>query len=191
MVIQEPIGIFEGNFQMECLPAWHRVHDIFEEINHLHCRSPQFILCILPGQNSNLYGCLIVDSTISATPNSDFYICAHAGRTGTTRPTYYRIIVDQIGIPKSSLQELVHSLCYGCQCSTSGISVVAPVYYANKVAIKMEKLLKKVDGPLEPMLDILLKQHFSISWNFVWVEVFEYFCGYIRVHNPYTEFAYI
>ncbi|RLN24949.1 putative disease resistance protein RGA4 [Panicum miliaceum] len=54
----------------------------------------------------------VVDTGICHPRNYDFYMCAHAGMIGTTRPTHYHVLHDEIGFSPDDLQELVHSLSY-------------------------------------------------------------------------------
>ncbi|KAK6928958.1 Argonaute, linker 1 domain [Dillenia turbinata] len=54
----------------------------------------------------------VIDNKICHPKNNDFYLCAHAGMIGTSRPTHYQILLDQIGFSADALQELVHNLSY-------------------------------------------------------------------------------
>ncbi|KQK03877.2 hypothetical protein BRADI_2g10360v3, partial [Brachypodium distachyon] len=54
----------------------------------------------------------VVDKGICNPRKYDFYMCAHAGMIGTTRPTHYHVLYDDIGFSPDELQELVHSLSY-------------------------------------------------------------------------------
>ncbi|CAH2070229.1 unnamed protein product [Thlaspi arvense] len=88
----------------------------------------------------------IIDSKICDPRNNDFYLCAHAGMLGTTRPTHYHVLFDQIGFSTDDLQELVHSLSYVYQRSTTAISVVAPISYAHLAAAQMATVMKFEDN---------------------------------------------
>ncbi|CAN6863478.1 unnamed protein product [Brassica oleracea] len=68
--------------------------------------------------------------------------------TGTTRPTHYHVLYDEIGFSTDDLQELVHSLSYVYQRSTTAISVVAPVCYAHLAAAQMGTVMKFEDMSL-------------------------------------------
>ncbi|CAH8362423.1 unnamed protein product [Eruca vesicaria subsp. sativa] len=87
----------------------------------------------------------IIDSKICHPRNNDFYLCAHAGMIGTTRPTHYHVLYDEIGFTTDDLQELVHSLSYVYQRSTTAISVVAPICYAHLAAAQMGTVMKFED----------------------------------------------
>ncbi|XBJ16573.1 hypothetical protein VPH35_008173 [Triticum aestivum] len=84
----------------------------------------------------------VVDSGIVHPKQYDFYMCAHAGPIGTSRPTHYHVLLDQIGFSPDDLQKLVLSLSYVNQRSTTAISVVAPICYAHLAAAQMSQFMK-------------------------------------------------
>ncbi|KAL1225888.1 Protein argonaute 4 [Cardamine amara subsp. amara] len=87
----------------------------------------------------------IIDNKICHPKNNDFYLCAHAGMIGTTRPTHYHVLYDEINFSPDELQELVHSLSYVYQRSTTAISVVAPICYAHLAAAQLGTFMKFED----------------------------------------------
>ena len=84
----------------------------------------------------------VVDKGIVHPKQYDFYMCAHAGPIGTSRPTHYHVLLDQIGFTPDELQSLVLSLSYVYQRSTTAISVVAPICYAHLAAAQMSQFIK-------------------------------------------------
>ncbi|CAN6471914.1 unnamed protein product [Victoria cruziana] len=84
----------------------------------------------------------VVDTRICHPRNFDFYLCSHAGMIGTTRPTHYHILMDEIGFCADDLQMLVHSFSYVYQRSTTVISIVAPISYAHLAAAQMSHFIK-------------------------------------------------
>ncbi|KNA23819.1 hypothetical protein SOVF_021710, partial [Spinacia oleracea] len=60
----------------------------------------------------NVLAGTVVDNNICYPKNNDFYICSHAGMIGTTRPTHYHVLLDEIGFSAHDLQDLVNSLSY-------------------------------------------------------------------------------
>ncbi|KAA8514775.1 hypothetical protein F0562_017954 [Nyssa sinensis] len=84
----------------------------------------------------------VIDNKVCHPKNNDFYMCAQAGMIGTTRPTHYHVLHDELGFPADTLQELVHSLSYVYQRSTTAISVVAPICYAHLAASQMSQFIK-------------------------------------------------
>ncbi|KAL6850460.1 hypothetical protein ACP4OV_021087 [Aristida adscensionis] len=96
----------------------------------------------LPGDPNNVPPGTVVDNKVCHPRNYDFYMCSHAGMIGTTRPTHYHILHDEIGFTPDDLQELVHSLSYVYQRSTTAISVVAPICYAHLAASQVAQFIK-------------------------------------------------
>ncbi|KAF0891619.1 hypothetical protein E2562_010604 [Oryza meyeriana var. granulata] len=97
------------------------------------------------GSPDNVPPGTVVDKQVCHPRNYDFYMCAHAGMIGTTRPTHYHVLHDEIGFSPDDLQELVHSLSYVYQRSTTAISVVAPICYAHLAAAQVGTFLKFED----------------------------------------------
>ncbi|VAI93568.1 unnamed protein product [Triticum turgidum subsp. durum] len=87
----------------------------------------------------------VVDKEVCHPKNFDFYMCAHAGMIGTSRPTHYHVLHDEIGFSADELQEFVHSLSYVYQRSTTAISVVAPIMYAHLAAAQVGAFVKFED----------------------------------------------
>ncbi|KAL6841492.1 hypothetical protein ACP4OV_028635 [Aristida adscensionis] len=94
------------------------------------------------GSPENVPPGTVVDNKVCHPRNFDFYMCAHAGMIGTSRPTHYHVLHDEIGFSADEMQELVHSLSYVYQRSTTAISVVAPVCYAHLAAAQIGTFLK-------------------------------------------------
>ncbi|KAL1205751.1 Protein argonaute 6 [Cardamine amara subsp. amara] len=87
----------------------------------------------------------VVDTKIVHPTNYDFYMCAHAGIIGTSRPAHYHVLLDEIGFEPDDLQNLIHSLCYVNQRSTTATSIVAPVRYAHLAAAQFAQFTKFED----------------------------------------------
>ncbi|GER39342.1 argonaute family protein [Striga asiatica] len=114
--------------------------------------SPKFVVIIAqknhhtkffqPNAPENVQPGTIIDNKICHPKNNDFYLCAHAGMIGTTRPTHYHVLLDEVGFAPDDLQELVHSLSYVYQRSTTAISVVAPICYAHLAATQLGQWMK-------------------------------------------------
>nr|VDD66043.1 unnamed protein product [Brassica oleracea] len=87
----------------------------------------------------------VVDTKIVHPTNYDFYMCAHAGIIGTSRPAHYHVLLDEIGFSPDELQNLIHSLSYVNQRSTTATSIVAPVRYAHLAAAQFAQFTKFED----------------------------------------------
>ncbi|KAM6567334.1 hypothetical protein CsatA_026462 [Cannabis sativa] len=97
------------------------------------------------GANNNIPPGTIVDNGIVHPRNYDFYLCSHAGMIGTSRPAHYHVLVDEIDFSPDDLQNLIHSLSYVYQRSTTAISIVAPICYAHLAAYQMGQFIKLDD----------------------------------------------
>ncbi|KAJ9145793.1 hypothetical protein P3X46_028130 [Hevea brasiliensis] len=98
-----------------------------------------------PGSPDNVPPGTVIDNKVCHPRNNDFYLCAHAGMIGTTRPTHYHVLLDEVGFSVDDLQDLVHSLSYVYQRSTTAISVVAPICYAHLAATQLGTFMKFED----------------------------------------------
>uniref|UniRef100_A0A803LTC3 Argonaute 4 n=1 Tax=Chenopodium quinoa TaxID=63459 RepID=A0A803LTC3_CHEQI len=87
----------------------------------------------------------VVDSKVCHPLYYDFYMCAQAGMIGTSRPTHYHVLLDEIGFSADQLQELIHSLSYVYQRSTTAISIASPIRYAHLAATQVSQFLKYED----------------------------------------------
>ncbi|KAG6402000.1 hypothetical protein SASPL_138868 [Salvia splendens] len=83
-----------------------------------------------------------VDSKVCDVQCTNFYMCPHSARIGTSRPTHYHVLVDEIGFTSDDLQELIHSSSYMFQRCNRAISEVAPVRYARLAASMMSMAVK-------------------------------------------------
>ncbi|XP_020583523.1 protein argonaute 4B-like [Phalaenopsis equestris] len=97
------------------------------------------------GSPDNVPPGTVVDNQVCHPKNYDFYMCSHAGMIGTSRPTHYHVLLDENGFSPDDLQELVHSLSYVYQRSTTAISVVAPICYAHLAAAQIGQFTKFED----------------------------------------------
>ncbi|KAJ1796836.1 hypothetical protein LPJ59_003504 [Coemansia sp. RSA 2399] len=76
----------------------------------------------------------VIDRSITFAPLFDFYLFAHAAIQGTSRPTHYVVLHNDIGFTADELQKLTYSLCFTYAICTRSVSLVPPVYYAHRVA---------------------------------------------------------
>jgi hypothetical protein len=56
---------------------------------------------------------------------------AHGGLQGTTRPTHYYVVHDEIGFDADTLQTLTNNVSYMFARATKAVSLVSPAYYAD------------------------------------------------------------
>ncbi|OLL23587.1 Protein argonaute [Neolecta irregularis DAH-3] len=85
-------------------------------------------------RNGNVRPGLIVSSGITHPVDYDFYVQSHSALKGTARPAHYYVLHDDIGIPPSLFQDLCHNMCYNYERSTTAVSIIPPIYYADLVS---------------------------------------------------------
>ena len=56
---------------------------------------------------------------------------AHGGLQGTTRPTHYFVVHDEIGFTADALQKLTNAISYMFARATKAVSLASPAYYAD------------------------------------------------------------
>ncbi|KAI3879711.1 hypothetical protein MKW92_019368 [Papaver armeniacum] len=133
------------------------LEQIIKAFNHLgETELPKFTLVVVQkshhtklfkagGSPENVPAGTVVDTVIVHPRYYDFYMCAHNGAKGTSRPAHYNVLLDEIGFSPDELQKLVHSLSYVYQRSTTAVSIVAPVCYAHHAAAQMAQFIKSRD----------------------------------------------
>jgi eukaryotic translation initiation factor 2C len=73
----------------------------------------------------------VVDRGITAVYDFDFYLQAHGGLVGTTRPTHYYVICNEMDLRSDDLQSLTNNVSYTFARATKAVSLVSPAYYAD------------------------------------------------------------
>ena len=75
---------------------------------------------------------------------------AHGGLQGTTRPTHYFVVHDEIGFGADQLQKLTNDVSYMFARATKAVSLVSPAYYADLACERgrcyIHELLQSVDA---------------------------------------------
>ncbi|KAJ8105360.1 hypothetical protein OPT61_g10226 [Boeremia exigua] len=73
----------------------------------------------------------VVDRGVTGEKLFDFFLLAHQGLQGTSKPAHYVVIKDDIKLGADQLQSLTHSLCYMFARATRAVSICPPAYYAD------------------------------------------------------------
>jgi eukaryotic translation initiation factor 2C len=72
------------------------------------------------------------------------FFAAHGGLQGTTKPTHYYVIHDEIGFGADNLQVLTNALSYMFARATKAVSLVSPAYYADVACERGRCYLRKL-----------------------------------------------
>lgn len=83
--------------------------------------------------NGNFPSGLVVDDNIVHPRFCDFYLQSQPGLKGTSIPSHYTVIRNDMGISLASIQEFAYTLCHCYSRSTRSVKIPAPVYYADLV----------------------------------------------------------
>ncbi|KAH8993572.1 argonaute-like protein [Lactarius hatsudake] len=73
----------------------------------------------------------IVDRGVTAIYEYDFFLQAHGGLQGTTRPTHYYVVCNEMDLNADDLQSLTNAVSYTFARATKAVSLAAPAYYAD------------------------------------------------------------
>ncbi|KAF2737080.1 Piwi-domain-containing protein [Polyplosphaeria fusca] len=73
----------------------------------------------------------VVDRGVTGEKLFDFFLLAHQGLQGTSKPAHYVVIKDDNKLGADELQKLTHNLCYTFARATRSVSVCPPAYYAD------------------------------------------------------------
>lgn len=92
----------------------------------------------------------VVDQGVTSVYAFDFFLQAHGGLQGTTRPTHYYVVHDEIGFAADALQKLTNDVSYMFARATKAVSLVSPAYYADLACERgrcyIHELLQAVDA---------------------------------------------
>ncbi|KAG9307964.1 ribonuclease H-like domain-containing protein [Chiua virens] len=86
----------------------------------------------------------VVDRGVTAIYDFDFFLQAHGGLQGTTRPTHYYVVHDDIGFNANGIQGLTNALSYMFSRATKAVSLVSPAYYADVACERGRCYLRKL-----------------------------------------------
>lgn len=100
--------------------------------------------------NGNPKAGTVVDRGVTAIYNFDFFLQAHGGLQGTTRPTHYYLVHDEIGFKADQIQQLTNAVSYMFARATKAVSLVSPAYYADIACERGRCYLHKLLQGIQP-----------------------------------------
>jgi eukaryotic translation initiation factor 2C len=95
-------------------------------------------------RSGNVKAGTVVDNVICHPVENDFYLMSHAGLQGTSRPTHYHVLLDEIGYSADEIQSITYKLCYTFARCTRSVSMVPAAYYSHLLAFRARFF--QVDG---------------------------------------------
>jgi eukaryotic translation initiation factor 2C len=78
----------------------------------------------------------VIDSMVTNPENYDFFMIAHNGIQGTSRPVRYTVLFDENDMSPDDLHRMTYNMCFTYARCTRTVSVVPVVYYANLLAAR-------------------------------------------------------
>ena len=92
----------------------------------------------------------VVDRGVTSIYLYDFFLQAHGGLQGTTRPTHYHVVHDENALTADALQKLTNDISYMFARATKAVSLASPAYYADLACERgrcyIHELLSAFDG---------------------------------------------
>jgi len=137
-------GVGEGGFDEIVSREVHAIKRACESIKAGYAAKVTFILVqkrnhirLFPEEgkgadrDDRLHAGTVVDQSICSPFDFDFFMCSHPGMKGTSKPTHYHVLWDEMKASGDKIQELTFALAHLYQRCTKSVSVPAPAYYAH------------------------------------------------------------
>jgi hypothetical protein len=96
------------------------------------------------GKTGNPQPGTIVDRHVTGEKLFDFFLLAHQGLQGTSKPAHYIVLKDDIKLGTDQVQNLTHNLCYTFARATRSVSICPPAYYADLLCERGRSYLQGV-----------------------------------------------
>ena len=116
---------------MRCFAPFLVVHQKRNHCRLFHQTANHAVENALPGT--------VVDNVITTASQFDFYMCSHYGLLGTSRPTHYHVLHDDVKLSADEIQRFTFDLCHLYARCTKIVSSPAPTYYAHLAAYQVSQ----------------------------------------------------
>lgn len=97
-------------------------------------------------KSQNVLPGTVIDNTITSNYYHDFYLCAHFGALGTSRPTRYIVLHDDSEFSGDEIQQTTNLLSYLFPRCTKAVSVPPPILYAHLSCKRARSYLFTIDN---------------------------------------------
>ncbi|KAF3006848.1 hypothetical protein E8E13_010766 [Curvularia kusanoi] len=145
LVLENELPAFEGAFdKLYGAKAKHPKISIIIVGKRHHTRFYPTRLEDTDGKTGNPMPGTVVDRGVTGEKLFDFFLLAHQGLQGTSKPAHYVVIKDDIKLGADQLQSLTHSLCYTFARATRAVSICPPAYYADLLCERGRSYLHSV-----------------------------------------------
>ncbi|KAI1259434.1 ribonuclease H-like domain-containing protein [Xylariaceae sp. FL1019] len=109
-------------------------------------------------RSRNIKNGTVVDRGVTQANMWDFFLTAHKGLQGTSRPAHYTVLLDEVFRDMShadaanDLEKLTYELCHLFGRATKAVSICPPAYYADIACTRSRVYLSDVfDAPDTPV----------------------------------------
>ncbi|KAK3813182.1 MAG: Piwi domain-containing protein [Benniella sp.] len=87
-------------------------------------------------RSGNCVSGTVIDTVITHPTEFNFYLQSHAGLQGTSRSTFYHVLLDENRFTSDALQRLTYNLCHVYSRCPKALSIVPAVHYAHMLAYR-------------------------------------------------------
>ncbi|KAF2744721.1 Piwi-domain-containing protein [Sporormia fimetaria CBS 119925] len=152
-------GVSEGQYQSVLRDEYPGFVRAFEKLYGARGKHPNTTIIVVgkrhhtrfyptgPDSSDNKGNCVagtVVDRGVTGEKLYDFFLLAHQGLQGTSKPGHYVVIKDENRLGPDQVQSLTHNLCYIFARATRSVGVCPPAYYADMLCERGRSYLHAV-----------------------------------------------
>lgn len=140
-------GVSEGQYKLVMTEEYPQFVEAFKSLYGAPEKHPKISLIVVgkrhhtrfyptqekdtDGRTGNPKPGTVVDRGVTGELLFDFFLLAHQGLQGTSKPAHYVVLKDENKLGADQLQILTHNLCYTFARATRAVSICPPAYYAD------------------------------------------------------------
>jgi eukaryotic translation initiation factor 2C len=153
-------GVSEGQYKIVLESEYPAFKKAFDKLYGAESKHPKISIVVVgkrhhtrfyptkeedtDGKTGNPQPGTVVDRGVTGEKLFDFFLLAHQGLQGTSKPAHYVVLKDDIKLGADQLQSLTHSLCYTFARATRSVSICPPAYYADLLCERGRSYLQGV-----------------------------------------------
>jgi eukaryotic translation initiation factor 2C len=92
-------------------------------------------------KSGNVKAGTVIDTHITHPCDHDFYLMSQAGLKGTSKPSRYIVLKDEIGFTADAIQHFTYWQCFTFGRATRAVSCVPSIYYAHLLAFRARHMM--------------------------------------------------
>jgi eukaryotic translation initiation factor 2C len=153
-------GVSEGQYRIVLESEYPAFKKAFDKLYGAESKHPKMSIVVVgkrhhtrfyptkeedtDGKTGNPQPGTVVDRGVTGEKLFDFFLLAHQGLQGTSKPAHYVVLKDDIKLGADQLQSLTHNLCYTFARATRSVSICPPAYYADLLCERARSYLQGV-----------------------------------------------